>query len=244
MPNQYLNNINIILNKTLYAGNIGSTARAMKNMGLSNLYLVDPQCEVDGEARKMATHGKDILDNIKVFDSIRDAASDSNYIFGTTARNRKWRGTISPTDMSSKISALISTNKISILFGPEDFGLTNNELELCNEVIVIPTADEASSINISQAVLIICYEIFQSVGDINFNKTEEKAVELASIEKIEDMYSHMQKALTDIGYLDPQNPEHFIGNFRRILNRAGLSPEDVQVTRGIFRKLNWYVKNH
>jgi len=85
IPKQYQYNPE----QNLICGNIGSTARAMKNMGLSNLYLVDPQCEVDGEARKMATHGKDILDNIKVFDSIRDAASDSNYIFGTTARNRK-----------------------------------------------------------------------------------------------------------------------------------------------------------
>ncbi len=244
MSNSYQNNINIILLKTINSGNIGSTARAMKNMGLSNLYLVDPKCEIDGDARKMATHGKDILANIKIFDSIAEAASDSNYIFGTTARSRKWRNTISPNLMSDKISELVASHKISILFGPEDFGLTNNELELCNKVIVIPTADDASSINISQAVLIICYEIYKRVGDISSTATEENFVDFASIEKIEDMYTHMQKALTDIGYLDPQNPEHFIGNFRRIFDRAGLTSEDVQVIRGIFRKLNWYVKNH
>ena len=138
---------------------------------------------------------------------------------------------------------MFSVNKISILFGPEDFGLSNNELELCNEVIVIPTADDASSINISQAVLIICYEIFQRLEMNDLTVSENKTIEPASVEKMEDMYSHMQKALIDIGYLDPQNPEHFIGNFRRILNRAGLSSEDVQVIRGVFRKLNWYIKN-
>jgi tRNA/rRNA methyltransferase len=243
MPDSYLDNINIILAKTIHPGNIGSTARAMKNMGLSSLCLVVPQCEVDDDAYRMATHGKDILRNIKTFDSITDAAAGSVYLFGTTARNRKSRDTISPMDMIAKIKDLDSFPKVSILFGPEDFGLSNNELELCNEVIVIPTADDAASINISQAVLIICYEIFKSFENIDTLKTKSSQTDLASIDKIEDMYRHMQKALTDIDYLDPQNPEHFMGNFRRILNRAGLTSEDVQVIRGIFRKLNWYVNS-
>jgi TrmH family RNA methyltransferase len=243
MPDSYFKNINIILNKTINPGNIGSTARAMKNMGLSSLCLVEPQCEVDDDAYRMATHGKDILNNLKIFDSITDAAADSIYLFGTTARNRKWRDTISPMDMVVNIKDLVPFPKVSILFGPEDFGLTNNELELCNEVIVIPTADDAASINISQAVLIICYEIFKSFENMEPMKTKPEKIDLAPIDKVEDMYAHMQKALTDIDYLDPQNPEHFMGNFRRILNRAGLTSEDVQVIRGIFRKLNWYVNS-
>jgi tRNA/rRNA methyltransferase len=243
MSDSYFDNINIILNKTINPGNIGSTARAMKNMGLSSLCLVEPQCGLDDDAYRMATHGKDILNNLKIFDSITDAAADSIYLFGTTARNRKWRDTISPSLMSGKISDLVTTNIISILFGPEDFGLTNNELELCNEVIVIPTADDASSINISQAVLIICYEIFKSFQKMDTLKTKPEKPDLAPIDKVEDMYGHMQKALTDIGYLDPQNPEHFIGNFRRIFNRSGLTSEEVQTIRGIFRKLNWYVNS-
>jgi tRNA/rRNA methyltransferase len=243
MPDSYFKNINIILNKTINPGNIGSTARAMKNMGLSRLCLVEPQCGVDDDAYRMATHGKDILNNLKIFDSITDAAADSTYLFGTTARNRKSRDTISPSLMSGKISDLVTTNIIAILFGPEDFGLTNNELELCNEVIVIPTADDASSINISQAVLIICYEIFKGFQKMDTFKTKPEKSDLAPINKVEDMYAHMQKALIDIDYLDPQNPEHFMGNFRRIFNRAGLTSEEVQIIRGIFRKLNWYVNS-
>jgi tRNA/rRNA methyltransferase len=146
-------------------------------------------------------------------------------------------------DMVSLIKDLAPFPQVSILFGPEDFGLTNNELELCNEVIVIPTADDAASINISQAVLIICYEIFKSFENIDILETKPLKIDLAPIDKVEEMYAHMQKALTDIDYLDPQNPEHFMGNFRRILNRAGLTSEDVQVIRGIFRKLNWYVNS-
>ena len=143
MPDSYFNNINIILSKTINPGNIGSTARAMKNMGLSSLCLVEPQCGLDDDAYRMATHGKDILSNIKTFDSITAAAAGSVYLFGTTARNRKWRNTMSPIDMIAHIKDRVPFPKISILFGPEDFGLTNNELELCNEVIVIPTADES-----------------------------------------------------------------------------------------------------
>jgi len=243
MPDSTFDNIKIILNKTIHSGNIGSTARAMKNMGLSALCLVEPQCEVDDDAYRMATHGKDILSNIKIFDSIPEAAAGSVYLFGTTARNRKWRDTISPDNMIARIKDLAAVPKVSILFGPEDFGLTNNELELCNEVIVIPTADDASSINISQAVLIICYEIFNSFQNISVDEIKQQNIDLASIEKVEEMYAHMQKALTDIDYLDPQNPEHFMGNFRRMLNRAGLTAEDVQIIRGIFRKLNWYIKS-
>jgi len=243
MPDPVFDNINIILNKTIHSGNIGSTARAMKNMGLRSLCLVEPQCEVDDDSFRMATHGKDILKSIKIFDSIPEAAAGSVYLFGTTARSRKWRDTISPMDMTAKIKEFLPQPKVSILFGPEDFGLTNNELELCNEVIVIPTSDDASSINISQAVLIICYEIFKSLQNISVDEIKQPNPDLAPIDKVEEMYSHMQKALTDIDYLDPQNPEHFMGNFRRILNRSGLTAEDVQTIRGIFRKLNWYIKN-
>ena len=243
MPDSAFDNINIILSKTINPGNIGSTARAMKNMGLSSLCLVEPQCGLDYDAYRMATHGKDLLSNIKIFDSITSAAAGSVYLFGTTARNRKWRNTISPMDMVVNIKDLVPFPKVSILFGPEDFGLTNNELELCNEVIVIPTADDAASINISQAVLIICYEIFKNFENIDTAQPKPEKIDLAPIDKVEDMYMHMQKALTDIGYLDPQNPKHFMGNFRRILNRAGLTSEDVQVIRGIFRKLNWYVNS-
>jgi len=243
MSDSYFDNINIILTKTINPGNIGSTARAMKNMGLSSLCLVKPQCDVDDDAYRMATHGKDILKKIKKFDSITAAASGSIYLFGTTARNRKWRDYISPADMIAKIEDHVSFPKVSILFGPEDIGLTNNELELCNDVVVIPTSDDASSINISQAVLIICYEIFISFQKNNVMMSKPQKKDLAPIDKVEDMYDHMQKALTDIGYLDPQNPEHFIGNFRRIFNRAGLTSEDVQTIRGIFRKLNWYIRD-
>jgi len=238
-----LNNINIILHKTINAGNIGAVARAMKNMGLSRLSLVQPMCAVNGEAHKMATHGRDILDNLKIYDSIKAAAADSHYIFGTTARSRKWRNSILCSEASLIIAQQVKTRKLSILFGPEDKGLSNKELELCSAVIVIPTADDAASLNISQAVLILCYEIFVQLTDPASLPGENKISDLAPIDKIEAMYEHMQQALLDIGYLDPQNPEHFTGNFRRIFNRSQLTNEEVRLIRGIFRKLNWYIRH-
>ena len=103
MPDSAFDKINIILSKTINPGNIGSTARAMKNMGFRSLCLVEPQCEVGDDAYKMATHGKDILNNLKIFDSITDASADSTYLFGTTARKRKWRDTISPFLMENEM---------------------------------------------------------------------------------------------------------------------------------------------
>jgi tRNA/rRNA methyltransferase len=240
MKNNLTDNIDIILVGTLNSGNIGSAARAIKNMGLSRLSLVSPQCPLDDQAFWMAPHSHDIINNSNTYSSLREAISNSSYVFGTTARNRRSRNYLYPEEMAKKATAFAEQNKVSIIFGPEDAGLSNDNLELCNEVVSIPTAGDATSINISQAVMLICYEIFRIVN--GNNKTAEEA-ELATARKVEAMYDHMRKALLEIGYSNPQNPDHVIGKFRRILSRAGLTAEDVKIIRGVFRQLLWYVKN-
>jgi tRNA/rRNA methyltransferase len=239
MKKTIFENIDIILTGTLKSGNIGSVARAMSNMGLSCLKLVNPQCAVDDQAFWMATHGADILRNAKTFPTIRDAIADCSYVFGTTARSRRWRDFLYPGEMSEKVAVLARQNRISIVFGPEDMGLSNDDLELCNQVVSIPTADEAASLNVSHAVMVICYEIFRAVE--KKNETHE-TMELAEGEKVEEMYDHMRKALLEIGYLNPQNPDHVMGKFRRIMTRAGLTSQDVNLIRGVFRQLLWYIK--
>lgn len=239
MKKTIFENIDIILTGTLKSGNIGSVARAMSNMGLSSLKLVKPQCTIDDQAFWMATHGADILRNAKTFPTIRDAIADCSYVFGTTARSRRWREFLCPEEMSEKVAVLARQNRISIVFGPEDMGLSNDDLELCNQVVSIPTADEAASLNVSHAVMVICYEIFRAVE--KKNETHE-TMELAEGEKVEEMYDHMRKALLEIGYLNPQNPDHVMGKFRRIMTRAGLTSQDVNLIRGVFRQLLWYIK--
>jgi len=236
----FLDNITIVLLGSLYSGNIGSVARAMSNMGLHRLILADPKCRIDEQAFWMATHAKRILEQACIVNALSDAIGTSSYVFGTTARTRRWRSTITPHHMAQRAISLSAHNNIAIIFGPEDAGLTNDCLELCNEVVSIPTAPEATSLNVSHAVLLICYELFCAAH----SSPATEPLELAHVKKTEEMYKHMESALLQIGFLNRQNPGHFIGRMRRILTRAGLSSTDAHYIRGIFRQLLWYVSKH
>ncbi len=238
-----LDDATIVLVGTRAPGNIGSTARAMKNMGLSNLLLVNPQCQLAEEVLRMATNAQDILKNVKQVLNMRDAVATSGYIFGTTARSRKWRSVITPEAMGEKIISLLQNNRVAIIFGPEDRGLSNENLEICHEIISIPTVKGSGSINLSHAVMIVCYEIYSALHCALRGKAKDKRTKLASADEVEKMYDHMRDALLEIGFLNRQNPEHTLGSFRRILTRAGLKDEEIKLIRGVFRQLLWYIKN-
>ncbi len=233
-----LDNMHIVLVGTLAPGNIGSTARAMKNMGLSHLSLVSPQCALTEEAFWMATNASDLLKNAGQFHTLREAIAPAGYVFGTTARTRRSRTFISPAEMAQKSLSLAPHNQVAIIFGPEDKGLSNDELELCNEIISVPTAPGSSSLNLSHAVMILCYELY---GALN-NETVYKEVQRAPVDEVEKMYDHMRSALLKIGFLNEQNPDHTLGSFRRILSRAGLTSTEVNLIRGVFRQLLWYMR--
>lgn len=233
-------NIDIVLVGTLASGNLGSAARAMCNMGLSNLKLVRPRCALDDQAFWMATCGEDILKRAQMFPELREALADNAYCFGTTARHRRWRRVISPREAAHTALSLCSTNRVAFVFGPEDSGLTNEELELCHEVITIPTASEATSLNLPHAVMIICYELF-TVAQQQPQLTQDQR--LAPLAMTEAMYDHMRSTLLEIGFLNRQNPEYTLGLMRRILTKARLTVPEARFIRGIFRQLAWYVKN-
>lgn len=233
-----LDNMHIVLVGTLAPGNIGSTARAMKNMGVTHLCLVSPQCAITEEAFWMATNAGDILNNVRQVPTLREAIAPAGYVFGTTARTRRMRTFISPKEMAQKSLSLAVHNQVAIVFGPEDKGLSNDELELCNEIISIPTAPGGSSLNLSHAVMILCYELYCALN----KGTGNKSLQRAQADEVEKMYDHMRSALLKIGFLNKQNPEHTLGSFRRILNRAGLTSTEVNLIRGIFRQLLWYIR--
>jgi tRNA/rRNA methyltransferase len=235
-----LNNIHIVLVGTLAPGNIGSTARAMKNMGLSHLCLVSPQCQITEEAFWMATNAGDILRTVRQVATLREAIAPAGYVFGTTARMRRMRTFIAPGEMAQKALSLAVHNQVAIVFGPEDKGLSNDELELCNEIISIPTAPGGSSLNLSHAVMILCYELYCAL-----NKGEgHEEVQRAQVAEVEKMYDHMRSTLLKIGFLNTQNPEHTLGSIRRMLNRAGLTSTEVNLIRGVFRQLLWYMRKN
>jgi tRNA/rRNA methyltransferase len=239
-----LQNITIILVRPQYAGNIGSVARAMKNMGLSSLILVSPDPDhLSPEARMMATSAKDVLKGARLFPSLEGALSGFRWIAGTSARKGRNRGPfISPKEISPEIITQASSVPVAILFGPEDKGLTNKELDPCQALISIPTHPRLSSLNLAQSVLILCYEL-RMASLLSPDKGESASSLIpkpAEFQKVEGMYSHLEELLLRIGFLDPKNPRRIMHTLRRVFGRAGLSDRDVAILRGIFRQLEWY----
>jgi TrmH family RNA methyltransferase len=235
-----LGSIDIVLVGTLHSGNIGSVARAMANMGLSRLSLVNPRCKVDQQSYAMATHGDDILRSARTVTSLREALADAVYVFGTTARGRRWRDALELRELGDRVVYHARGGCVALVFGPEDMGLSNDELEICNEVVSIPTAQGASSLNISHAVLLICYELFSACRK---TQASDGAIsQPAPVAMVEAMYDHMRESLLEIGFLNPQNPEYALGMIRRIFSRTGLSVPEVRMLRGLFRQLVWYIR--
>jgi tRNA/rRNA methyltransferase len=233
-------NISIVLYKPKYAGNIGSVARAAKNMGISNIMVVGT-ADFDREAmQQRSTHlASDVLDQIQYVESINEALGSFNYIVGTTARLGKARGPfISPRVIGKSIADISQKNKVALLFGPEDTGLANEELRLCHAVVTIPTSREFTSLNLSHAVMILCYEIFTASSVATTPSAATPKLALSS--ELEGMYGQIQILLADIEFINPENPDYWMMHLRRFFSRAGLLSREAGLIRGICRKLERY----
>lgn len=236
--NSFLNNISIVLVRPKYSSNIGSSARAMKNCGIENLVVVSPVEYDVVEAKKLSTHAAaDILDNAEFYNDIDEALSKFNYIVGTTARLGRQRNiSIStPVEMAEKVSSLSSNNKVAVLFGPEDKGLLNSELNRCQLFVNIPTAG-FSSLNLSQAVMILSYEIHKILSE----PPEYYSPELASKFQLDSMYEHLKDILINIDFINRENPDHWLNNIKIFLSRLPMRAKEVNILRGILRQINWY----
>jgi len=232
-----LENVVIILAGTKYAGNIGSAARAMFNMGLHQLVLAAPQCTINEESYRLAKSGKGILDSAKTCRSLKSALRGIRFLVGTTAKKGGYRShSYAPRELAPKILNHAAQQKVGILFGPEDTGLIDEHLRLCQLLIHIPTQFKASSINLAQAVMVISYELLLG----SFKHEPTRVPRLASLEQVESMYVQLERSLLDIGFLHPQNAKHMMFALRRLLGRAGLEPSDVGTLRGIARQIGWY----
>jgi tRNA/rRNA methyltransferase len=231
-------NVAIILVEPRLPENIGAVARAMNNMDIRRLIVVNPGNMDPERVMKMATsHSMDILENMKVHDDLRGALAPFRYIAGTTARVGAMRPALTtPKNLAKDLVSISKENDIAILFGPEDRGLSNDHLSFCHTIINIPTS-EFSSLNLAQAVMIICYELFQATGKRSYKKKPR----LANSFELEGMYDHLNNVLMKIGFLNPQNPERWMWNIRRFLSRLPLQAMEVRVIRGICRQIDWYV---
>ncbi len=236
-------NISIVLYKPKYAGNVGSVARAAMNMGIGKIVVVGT-ADLDREAMEQrSTHlAADVLDQIQYVASIEEALGGFHYIVGATARLGKARGPfVSPRTAAQNIADLSQKNKVALLFGPEDTGLANDHLRLCHSVVTIPTSREFTSLNLSQAVMILCYEIF--IATSSAANAAEATPKLALSSELEGMYGQIKDLLAKIGFLNPENPEYWMLDLRRFFSRAGLLSREVKIIRGICRKMEWYVRH-
>jgi tRNA/rRNA methyltransferase len=232
-----LNNIRLVLVEPRGSGNIGSIARAMKNMGLKELAIVGRGRTKSFWARAMAAHARDVLQEVQRFATLREAVADCGLVVGTTCREGLYRShSVAPREIAGKIFAATRSGKAALVFGPEDHGLRNHDLKHCQWLITIPAHEDYPSLNVAQAAMVCLYEIFLA----SLEPVPEEKIARASAESVEQLFDRMRRSLLRIGFLDPQNPEHILLALRRVLGRAGLEEKDVRILNGLFRQIEWY----
>ncbi len=233
----HLDHISVVLCRPKHPENIGSAARAMKNMGLSHLVVVDPERYDEKLILRLATHGAaDVVAAIEVQKDLKTALSGFTYVAGTSARLGSQRQAIyQPSEFAQQLVRISEKNKVAVVFGPEDRGLTNEELRLCHALVNIPTAD-FSSINLAQAVMIICYEIFNA----HCPKEAPFIPRLATRHELDGMYDQLKDILVKINYIQPDNPDYWMNKMRLFFSRLPLRAREVSIIRGICRQILWY----
>ena len=246
MDSRSLSQIRIVLVEPAGPLNVGSVARIMKNMGLTQLVLVNPQCDpLSAEARQMAVHAPEILTSARIVATLPEALQDCQKVVATAGRAIGL-----PTDFETPerlIPWILDTNS-ALVFGREDRGLSNDELNLAQRFLRIPSHPVYPSLNLAQSVAICCYELYryilqpssppERVAPIPSNSSE-----LASREAIEGYYQHLESLLLQIGYLHPHTARRRMEKLRRIYNRAYPSPEEVAMLRGILSQMEWAIAN-
>jgi tRNA/rRNA methyltransferase len=232
-----LDHIAVVLHRPRYPENIGGAARAALNMGIRRLIVVDPEdCDLT-RILKMATHfAADLVENMEVHDDLQTALAPFQYIVGTTARVGSRRATHSDLEkLAESLIPISQDNQIALVFGPENWGLTNEELRLCDTIATIPTADFAS-LNVAQAVIILCYAVFCASRE----KATRFTPRLASRFELEAMYQQLKETFVHINFINAENPDYWMQHIRRFFSRAGVRARDVKMVRGICRQIEWY----
>ncbi len=231
----FLENISFVLVRPRSPGNIGSTARAMKNYGLRDLRLVEPADFHNDEAWSMACNASDLLLGAKVFKDLGRAVEGA-VVAGTTRRKGKYRSPVLSLDEAVEvISGLAAKNRVAVLFGREDRGLENSEIELCDILFEIPSHQDYPSLNLSHAVLIVAFSLFRKETPCTTT-----AIETAPAEDIAGMYEHLESALIRLGYAKNGNRhllDSILKNFKRLFGRTGLMEKEVRMLRGILSRI-------
>lgn len=233
-----MNNIYIVLDQTSHPGNIGASARAMRTMGMENLRLVKPKHFPHLDAIAQASGALAVLEQAQVFDDLSAALADVQVVLGTSARNRDFPWPVlTPRQAAAKICDEFSAQRIAILFGTERYGLSNQALERCHYFIQIPTIADFSSLNLAQAVQVLCYEIYQymllTTEDQQCMRSVETLQPLPTIAAMDAFYVHLQDVLERIDFLNPAAPRLLMRRLKRLCHRAQLESAELQMLRGM-----------
>ncbi|QXO16795.1 MULTISPECIES: tRNA (cytosine(32)/uridine(32)-2'-O)-methyltransferase TrmJ [Vibrio] len=230
-----LDNVKVVLVGTSHSGNIGSAARAMKVMGLKQMVLVDPQCEVDAQAIALAAGASDIALNAQIVTTLEQAVDDCGLVVGTSARSRtlEWP-MLDPRECGEKFAQEGLHHKVAIVFGRERTGLTNEELQKCHYHVAIPANPEYSSLNLAMAVQTLCYEI--RVAYLNQQQAQfapASEVEYPRHHQLEMFYSHLEKVLLETQFISADKPGQVMNKLRRLFSRARPEEQELNILRGI-----------
>lgn len=235
-----LGRIRVVLVRPRDSTNVGATARAMKNMGLRHLWLVGSEAREDARAETAAVHARDLLNDARVVSSVSEAVADCAMVVGTTCRPGLYRSAAQPLGPAAgEVVACARESWVAVLFGPEDHGLTNEDLKHCHRLVKISTDEEYPSLNLAQAALLCCYELRRAALEEEPGGDQR---ELATADEIEFLFDRLQAAFLDIGFLNPQNPDHIMFAFRRMFGRALLERRDVRILLGLARQIEWYAR--
>ncbi len=230
-----LSNIRIVLVRTYHPGNIGSAARAMKTMGLSDLALVNPLDFPSAEAQKMAASASDILDNAACFKHLYDAVKDCSVVIASTARNRGYDlPQLLPEESAQHLVFSSQQNKVALLFGPERMGLSNEDLQYAKYRVSIPTSPAYGSLNLAAAVQTLSYEIFkQANAEQNKQQKASAQRDLPSTRQMQQFYSHLEETLNETGFIFKKHPGQIMQKLRTLFARAQPDKTELNILRGI-----------
>ena len=234
--------VQIVLVETSHPGNIGSVARAMKNMGLANLSLINPKKFPHQDATALAGNATDVLDNAKIFSSIQEAVNTSKVIYATSARERtiEWP-TLTANDAASEIQELVANEiEVSILFGREDRGLTNDELQLANKHLIIPAHPDYPVLNIAMSTQVVCYELYQAAQK-NSVESWQDFPEYTS-EELNNLIDHFNETVIALELVDLNNPKQIMTRMERMFRRLYPDQMEGNFLRGFLKAVNKRIK--
>lgn len=230
-----LKNIRVVLCATAHPGNIGAAARAMRTMGITDLALVNPQRYPDPQTQWFAAGAVDVLEAARVYTSLNEALAGTSFAVACSARRRDIAvPMVDARTAAAEAVAVAQAQRVALVFGNETSGLSNDEVGACNLLASIPVTPDFSSLNVAAAVQVFCYELRMACGAA---LPEDKPQALANHEMVEEFYGHLERTLTETGFLNPAHPRKLMSRLRRMFARTRLQVEEVNILRGILSSL-------